>query len=422
MDISVFRKSSLEKLSSPEQLDRLVRVTTPAGWIVLVGLLAVIAALLVWALIGNVPTTVEGNGIMMTSGGLPAIEHVASGMIKEILVSQGDFVRQGDIVARIDQLDIVNQINETKVRIAELESAKNRTRRYSAKDLKLQRDSLAQQEATISSAIAGDAEQLKFLADKLKAFEELEAKGGISKQQVVDAKNQYLSLQRAIAENQNRLEQIKISRLDLSKSEEQGEVANAGKIDEAERSLKLLEGQLSLKSKVTSPYTGRVIEVLANEGMVYQTGSPLIRIEPMGRDVKSLEAVLFVSSESGGNLRPGMEARISPSGVKKEEYGFMLGRVTETSDYPVSAQGMKAILGNETLVQSLVQKGPVFRLDVDLVPSSKTPSGKKWSTSSGPPFAIQSGTVCTAEIVEKWQHPIALVIPYIKKTLSQSHE
>ena len=60
--------------------------------------------------------------------------------------------------------------------------------------------------------------------------------------------------------------------------------------------LKLLEGQLSLRSKVTSPYTGRVIEVLANEGMVYQMGSPLIRIEPMGRDVKSLEAVLFVSS------------------------------------------------------------------------------------------------------------------------------
>ena len=35
---SIFRQAALDRLSSPEQLDRVMRVTDPKGWIALSGL------------------------------------------------------------------------------------------------------------------------------------------------------------------------------------------------------------------------------------------------------------------------------------------------------------------------------------------------------------------------------------------------
>jgi HlyD family secretion protein len=413
---SVFRKSSLERLSSPEQLDRLIKVTTPTGWIVLWGLLAVLLVIVGWSIVGSIAITVEGHGMLMKSGGLLNIQHMASGMIKEVKVNPGDIVHQGDVVARIDQIDIVNRINETKIQLKELEDEYSRTQVYSTKDLELQRNYLKQQEANIIATINSDSEQLKFLEEKVRAFEDLQEKGGISKQQVIDTQNQYSSLERAISENQNKLRQVQLRKLELSKSEEQEVYSRGSKIDEVQRTLKLLESELAMRSDVVSPYTGRVIEVVVNEGTFFQMGTTLISIEPVGRGVKNLEAVVFVSV-AGGNLKPGMEVQVSPLGVKKEEYGYMIGRVTAVSEYPVSAKGMMAVLGNETLVQNLVQLGPVFKVNVDLVSSSRTPSGKKWSSSAGPPFEIQSGTMCIANIIENRKRPISLVIPYIRKKL-----
>ena len=70
MQTSVFRKSSLEQLSSPEQLDQLMRVATPKGWVVLFALLALIGVAIVWGIFGSVSVTVQGNGILMKSGGI----------------------------------------------------------------------------------------------------------------------------------------------------------------------------------------------------------------------------------------------------------------------------------------------------------------------------------------------------------------
>src|SRR5262249_6294354 len=45
-----FRKTALDRLSSSEQLDRLLQVTSPRGWIALVGLGLLLAASLLWGI------------------------------------------------------------------------------------------------------------------------------------------------------------------------------------------------------------------------------------------------------------------------------------------------------------------------------------------------------------------------------------
>lgn len=63
VDDSIFRKSALEKLSSPKQLDDYLRVNQPRGWLVALGFLVLLAAVGVWALRGTIPETASLRGI-----------------------------------------------------------------------------------------------------------------------------------------------------------------------------------------------------------------------------------------------------------------------------------------------------------------------------------------------------------------------
>ena len=67
---AIFRKVSLERLSSPEQLDQMVQVTDPRGWIALTGLGALLLAAIGWGIWGSIPTEAEGTGILLRQGGV----------------------------------------------------------------------------------------------------------------------------------------------------------------------------------------------------------------------------------------------------------------------------------------------------------------------------------------------------------------
>jgi hypothetical protein len=65
MSNSFFRRAALERLSSPEQLDQLIHITHPRAWLLLLGLIAVILALLVWGAAGQVSNQVEVRTILL---------------------------------------------------------------------------------------------------------------------------------------------------------------------------------------------------------------------------------------------------------------------------------------------------------------------------------------------------------------------
>lgn len=76
-DHPMFRKKLLDKLKSPEQLDTLLTVTSSRTWLVLVALGLLLAAALVWSIVGTLETTVAGSGVIVPaadgSGGLEAV-------------------------------------------------------------------------------------------------------------------------------------------------------------------------------------------------------------------------------------------------------------------------------------------------------------------------------------------------------------
>ncbi len=62
---SIFRKESLERLSSPEQLDQLMQVVGPRSWLPLTALSVLMILSLIWSIFGRIPVTATSNGLLV---------------------------------------------------------------------------------------------------------------------------------------------------------------------------------------------------------------------------------------------------------------------------------------------------------------------------------------------------------------------
>ena len=68
----LFREKSMKRVSSPEELNDYIRVTTPSVWVVLLALTLLLAGMLVWGALG----TVEAHGEDGTVREVHPIEYV----------------------------------------------------------------------------------------------------------------------------------------------------------------------------------------------------------------------------------------------------------------------------------------------------------------------------------------------------------
>lgn len=50
----IFREKSIKRVSSPEQLNDYIRVTSPSVWIVLIALVVLLLGMLAWSVLGRI--------------------------------------------------------------------------------------------------------------------------------------------------------------------------------------------------------------------------------------------------------------------------------------------------------------------------------------------------------------------------------
>jgi HlyD family secretion protein len=96
-----FRHKALQKMQSPEQLDRMLRITLPRRWIGLTGLLVIVAAVVAWSAVAAVPTTLPGQGYLLPQGGLRQVQAPVAGTVVGLRVSIGDHVVAGEPIGEI---------------------------------------------------------------------------------------------------------------------------------------------------------------------------------------------------------------------------------------------------------------------------------------------------------------------------------
>ena len=171
-------------------------------------------------------------------------------------------------------------------------------------------------------------------------------------------------------------------------------------------------GDLGRSTEILSPIEGRVIELKVSAGSVLSVGTPVIGIRT---ESPSLEALVYIPSDRGKSIKPGMEARLEPTTVKREEFGTLVGTVVSISEFPITPQGMLAELRNESLVTRFSRDGAPYAAVVRLVQDNGTASGYRWTVGAGPQVRLTSGTLTRAEITTRRQRPIDLVVPIFKR-------
>ena len=88
----VFRKTALERLSSPDQLDSMLKITSPMSWIGIGAAGVLAAAVITWSFVGKIPNMVTAPGVLVYSYNTNTLFCPAYGTVKDILVEPGDLV------------------------------------------------------------------------------------------------------------------------------------------------------------------------------------------------------------------------------------------------------------------------------------------------------------------------------------------
>lgn len=410
----IFRKVSLERLSSPEQLDQLMRVTNPRGWLALAAFWLLIFVALGWGILGSVPTNAHGEGILIRRGGVSDVVTAGSGQVEEILVEVGDTIEQGQVVARIRQQGIERQIGDNEARLAALRDDYEHLQGYAREQRRLSMANEAQQRVSLERSIATLERQRQLLEESLKSQTELLGDGLITQQTILASEQQVNQTRDQLAGQRLELAGLELKRLQTEQQLEQQLETRRTQLRDLELELNEKRASLRENVEVVAAEGGRVLELTADLGDVVSPGTAILSMEVASNE---LLAVLFVPAELGKQVVPQMEVRITPSTVKREEHGFILGEVIWVAEFPSTSRGMRRLLANEELVSRLTAEGPPIQVDVRLHLDPATPTGFHWSSSRGPELEITSGTLADGSVIVRRDRPISLVLPKLRELL-----
>lgn len=100
MEKELFRKKSIDRISSPEELNNYLRVTTPSVWMILIGIIIFLGGLLVWSTVGQLETIIDS--VATVSDG--EMEVIVGGSKVELL-NVNDEVRIEDLTTVVDYIE-----------------------------------------------------------------------------------------------------------------------------------------------------------------------------------------------------------------------------------------------------------------------------------------------------------------------------
>lgn len=415
MSAGFFRKSALEKLSTPEKLDQLIKVTGPKAWIALVTVFIALGTGICWAVFGTVKTKLNAIGVVL-GGEVHEVVATSQGQLVKLHVAIGDHVKKGDVIATIQQPDLYQQIEDAKAVLSDRKFEMGKLMAYGNQGSHLEGQLISQNRVSIQGEIEAEKKKLAFLYNQLESENNLLNKGLIIKSQVAGTKQQIDASKNTIERLKGQMAETSSQQHNIGFDLQQKITLQNQRISEAERNLQFLSERYETQNKIKSPYDGEVVEVLTDAGGVVGAGTPLFKLKNIGTEkLATLKGVLYIPSQDGKKIKKGMEAFVVPSTVQPQEYGFIEGKVTYVSDFPITQQGMMTSVKNDQLAKGLLASGPLFEVHVEFEKDPNSYSGYKWTSAKGPNVSIKEGTSCNGKITINQEPPATIVVPAFKK-------
>ena len=466
----IFRQESLERLSSTERLDRLMRVVNPKSWIPLttLGFLSVTA--LTWSIFGRIPVTVEGAGVLVYPSTVVPIQANSSGQLVELKAKEGKLVKKGEVIATIDRSDLQERLVLAKEKLAQLQSQNTEANSVQARrkeqDLRAiqeqrqsleqrlqiiqdltptlkdkglsaiqrQRQNLLQRQQTLEElrptfelryetrqmlfqrgAISEDVllEAKQEFLDNTSSIDEVKAQLKELDVQEADAYQQYLSNLNEVKNIQAQIQELDSKRVNLTQQDLQNSTTRIREIQEAKREIAQIQQEIDSQSQIVSQHSGRILELTVNPGQVIDAGTRLASIDT-DNQASNLVGMTYFPVQDGKKIQPGMEIQITPQTIKRERFGGIVGTVTKVSPFPITTEAAANVVGNPQIIAGLVPETQPVVIQVSASLDSETFSGYQWSSSSGPELKISSGTTTSARVKVTQRAPITFVFPILR--------
>lgn len=414
-----------ERLSTPDQLDQVIRVARFPHWLALSALFVVLAAAIAGSILVPVPVTVRGQGILINAEGILNVTSNTEGRLLGLYVEPGRMVEAGELVARLDQPQLWQELLNRRAELLELRRRSDTIRAFHGRSSSTQLQTIADRRRALEERQVFAEEHRRLMEEHLRDELELQRQGIISERQVTESRRRVNEAQQDLTSIDNEIRFFSQLMMENELEQERELLDIELEISDLERVVRSLEDRYRRHSEVKSPYTGRVVELNINVGEIVSRNGPLFSLLPTAStDLQShasptdeLIAVIYVPPADGKKVFPDMDVQLELTPVKREEFGFMLGRVTSVAEVPSTTEGMMRILKNRQLVDQLSGTEAPFEVRVSLRRDSSTPTGYQWSSSSGPRVEINVGTLCVGDIITKRERPITLLIPALGRVL-----
>jgi len=336
---------------------------------------------IVWALYTPLDSAIVAQGVVKVGSEKKQIQHLEGGMVKSLLVKEGDTVKQGQTLLTLDEtfagadFDILStQIQELKIREAMLLAQRDNLsslvfplhidqaepsawlvqQKKSAEQffqisqsaltsqlavLKAKSDQINSKVLGYSREISAKNEQLSFMEEEVDAWQNL------LKQKFAN-KLRYLELQGEISELKSEIEQLE-TQISSSKNQLQEFSHEQERVNQAYRETaanELVEVQLGIKDlskridsasnilgriDLKSPVEGKVVGLAVHTiGAVIRPGDTILEIVPEKDELVIGAKVMPIDIDKVHRL---MKAKIRISSYKQHEFPEFIGVVDSVS-------------------------------------------------------------------------------------------
>lgn len=470
----LFRKTSLERLRSPERLDQAIQIIHPKDWLPLGIFGLLIFSGLLWSIFGRIPITVAGQGILLNPHQVIQLQSPIAGQIKSLDVQNGQCVKEDQTIATIDASALQQQLQQQQDRLAQLQQQTAQDRLIQGQRNHLEQVAIAAQQTRLeqqladtqtlapgfqAEGLAAVAEQrvslhqqlqsakelIPLFKEKFEKRRELAKLGAIAQDSLLQTEQDYrqvvqevakleaqlkqldfqafeiqqrsLANQSTIAQIQNQLDELKTKSKQLEQENLTNVQSHDREIQELQRVIAQLKKQAADNGQIKASQSGCIIEITANNGQVVDRGSRLGMLHVTNRLDDAIESgVVYFAVKDGKKIQSGMKILVTPDTVKREQFGSVVGKVLAISPLPITREGATSVIGNsEVASQLLSQNGSKIEVIAGLTRDSSTYSRYRWSSSKGPNLKFTPGTTFTARVTVEEQAPITFLLPILRR-------
>lgn len=411
-----YRKAALQQLGSPERLNELIAVTRPTAWIAFSAVAVILAGVVVWSVIGRLPSHVPGHGMLLAEGGrILEVNVRGNGTLRALNVRVGEQVQAGQVLGEIGQTDGERELRAARETVAERTRDLDRARVLGLQEAAARRDSIARQREALELRGQLGEQREQVLRQRLRQTEALFRDRIVTQNEVLGLQQELAAVLQEMSNAVSERARLGAEELELGRMAEQRVREAELALAEAGRRAAALEESLQEATRLVAPVSGQVTELRALQGAQMRDGQAVLTIENRGT---GLEGVAFVGAATGKRITPGMAVRVAVSTVRREEYGTLIGRVVSVSDFPVTLDAIRALVQNDDLARSFMERGPPYQVVIALERDAGTASGYRWTSSRGVGVSLSSGTTLNADITVELRRPIDMVIPALRDLLN----